>query len=289
MYMESASILIVDDEPKHARLLREILNIAGYSVLTCSNGDKAVEKIVLEQPDLVIIDIVLIGDMDGYQLTERIREFSDLPIVMLTARNREADMLRGFDSGADDYITKPFSAQELLARIKAILGRTMTKAAKSNDGVIIAGGLTIDQLRRQVTLYDISCDRRWRPFVVGLKVAIGKKHHDIIPLITGNIAHRIRSRYGISVQIHRLGPPRHQNLSIHPQAGKVIVELVGDRPQFLHDLGRRAGPTVSVDGHLEYHPRNQQQRRQQRHCHQQLDNRKRLVLFSIPHIFLAVS
>ena len=154
MYMESASILIVDDEPKHVRLLCEILSIAGYNVLTCSNGDKAVEKIVIEQPNLVIIDIVLLGNMDGYQLTERIRGFSDLPIVILTARNREADMLRGFDSGADEYITKPFSAQELLARIKAILGRTMTKIPNSSDTTISAGGLTIDQLRRQVTLYD---------------------------------------------------------------------------------------------------------------------------------------
>jgi two-component system KDP operon response regulator KdpE len=146
-------ILVVDDEPKLVRLVQEILLATGYEVLAASNGDQAIEKVALEQPNLIILDIVLLGGMDGYQVARRIREFSDVPIIMLTIKGKEADLLRGFDAGADDYITKPFSSKELLARLRAVLKRSQGVQA-SIETEIDCGNLRIDLLRRVVTIHE---------------------------------------------------------------------------------------------------------------------------------------
>src|SRR5512133_3123149 len=108
--MTAARILIVEDEPKILHLVREVVSAAGFEVCTACNGENALEQAALEQPDLVILDILLPGVMSGYDVARRLREFSDVPIVMLTGKVRESDLLRGFESGADDYITKPFSS-----------------------------------------------------------------------------------------------------------------------------------------------------------------------------------
>src|SRR3990172_1551599 len=126
-------ILVVDDEPKLVRLVREVLTATGYAVLTTGSGDSAIEMVALEQPDLVLLDIILSGAVDGYQAARRIREFSDVPIIMLTAKARESDLLRGFDAGADDYLTKPFSSKELLARVRAVLKRARRETALPGD------------------------------------------------------------------------------------------------------------------------------------------------------------
>ena len=107
-------ILIVDDEPRVARLVSEVLSAVGYKVVAAATGKAAIEKVALEQPDLVLLDILLPQGMDGYQVCAQIREFSDVPVIMLTAKARDIDVLRGFDAGADDYLTKPFNAKELV-------------------------------------------------------------------------------------------------------------------------------------------------------------------------------
>jgi two-component system KDP operon response regulator KdpE len=150
--MEQDRILIVDDEPKLIRLVREILVATGYEALAAIRGDQAVEMVALEQPDLVILDIMLLGSMDGYEVASRIRELSDVPIIMLTAKIREPDMLRGFDCGVDDYITKPFSSKELLARIRAVLNRTKGSHQTNVETEIDCGRLRIDLLRRTATI-----------------------------------------------------------------------------------------------------------------------------------------
>jgi DNA-binding response OmpR family regulator len=150
--MTLGRILIVDDEPKLVRLVREILLATGYEVLTAGTGEQALEYIAIEQPDLVILDIMLRDGMDGYQVSQRMREFSDIPIIMLTAKIREPEMLRGFDAGADDYITKPFSSKELLARIRAVLKRSRRTPSLDEQTEIICGDLTIDLLRRTARL-----------------------------------------------------------------------------------------------------------------------------------------
>lgn len=150
--MSNNRILIVDDEPKLVRLVREVLLATGYEVLAASSGDQAIEMVAIEQPDLVILDIILLGSLDGYQTARRIREFSEVPIIMLTARVRESEKLKGFDAGIDDYITKPFSSKELLARIRAVLKRSRGTAPTLAETEIVCGDLRIDLRRRSVSV-----------------------------------------------------------------------------------------------------------------------------------------
>jgi len=117
-------ILVVDDAPRVVRLVSEVLKAVGYQVMAATSGESAIEMVALEQPDLVLLDILLPPGIDGYEICRRIREFSDVPLIMLTAKAQESDMLRGFSVGADDYLTKPFSAKELIARVKAVLKRS---------------------------------------------------------------------------------------------------------------------------------------------------------------------
>jgi DNA-binding response OmpR family regulator len=150
--MTKERILIVDDEPKVVHLVREILTATGFEVLAAYSGEHAIEMVALEQPDLVLLDIILSGSIDGFQITERIREFSDIPIIMLTARVREPDLLRGFEVGADDYITKPFSSKELLARVRAVLKRAQSGTTSPGVAELICGDLQIDLARRRVSI-----------------------------------------------------------------------------------------------------------------------------------------
>lgn len=145
-------ILVVDDEPKLVRLVREVLTAAGFQVLSTGSGEGAIEMIALEQPDLILLDIVLSRTMDGFQVAQRVREFSDVPIIMLTAKTREEDLLRGFDVGADDYLTKPFSAKELLARVRAVLKRARGETPTHAENEIVCGDLRLDLARRRVTV-----------------------------------------------------------------------------------------------------------------------------------------
>lgn len=148
--MTEARVLVVDDEPKLVRLVREVLTATGYAVMSTGSGENAVEMTALEKPDLILLDIVLSGVMDGYEVARRVREFSDVPIIMLTAKARESDLLHGFDVGADDYLTKPFSSKELLVRVRAVLKRARRETFAETE--IVCGELQIDLARRQVTV-----------------------------------------------------------------------------------------------------------------------------------------
>ena len=116
-------ILVVEDQPRVVRLVSEVLKAVGYQVLVAGDGKHALEMVSLEQPDLVLLDVLLPGDMDGYEICRRLREFSAVPIIMLTARDAEVDRVVGLEMGADDYLTKPFNPRELVARVRAILRR----------------------------------------------------------------------------------------------------------------------------------------------------------------------
>ncbi|HEC36156.1 MAG TPA: response regulator transcription factor [Anaerolineae bacterium] len=145
----SEKILVVDDEPRVVRLVSAVLRAVGYQVIAAASGEPAIEMVALEQPDLVLLDILLPGEVDGYEICRRIREFSDVPVVMLTAKARESDVLRGFDVGADDYLTKPFSAKELVARVKAVLRRTQ-RPEERVTATLTCGELEINFARRTV-------------------------------------------------------------------------------------------------------------------------------------------
>lgn len=117
-------ILIIEDQPQVIHLVTTVLRAVGYDVIHAVNGETGIEKVALEQPALVLLDIMFPRGIDGFEICRRIRQFSDVPIIMLTARVLENDKLQGFDAGADDYLTKPFSARELVARVRALLRRS---------------------------------------------------------------------------------------------------------------------------------------------------------------------
>ena len=138
--MSSIRILVVDDEPPMVELVRGYLAREGWEVLTASDGNEALETVQTEHPDVVVLDLMLPG-VDGVEVCRRIRTFSDAYVVMLTARSEEVDKLIGLAVGADDYLTKPFSPRELVARIRAILRRARSVAPA-------APGLEVDVARR---------------------------------------------------------------------------------------------------------------------------------------------
>ena len=150
---ERQRVLVADDDPLIQRLVRTHLDRAGFRVLTAADGEEALDVAVAEQPDLIVLDLML-PKLDGFEVCKRIREFSLVPVVMLTARGEQVDKLRGFEAGADDYLTKPFAPPELLARVKAVLRRAQTAAAASAPSVVRCGELTIDFVRRRVTVHD---------------------------------------------------------------------------------------------------------------------------------------
>jgi two-component system alkaline phosphatase synthesis response regulator PhoP len=144
------TILVVDDEPGIAQIARDYLDRAGFRVLTTGDGSTALRLVRAERPSLLVLDLMLPG-MDGLDVTRALRQdpaTRTLPIIMLTARVEEADRLIGLELGADDYITKPFSPRELVARVRAVLRRSEGEAAPG--GVLHLGGLSIDLERRAV-------------------------------------------------------------------------------------------------------------------------------------------
>jgi two-component system, OmpR family, KDP operon response regulator KdpE len=145
------TILIVDDEPRVIRLVTEVLKAVGFHVVAAARGEPALEIVAMERPNLVLLDIRLEHSIDGYEVCRRIREFSDVPVIMLTAKAQERDILQGFDVGADDYLTKPFSAKELVARIKAVLRRAQ-RPEEITTASLTCGELEINFARRSVKL-----------------------------------------------------------------------------------------------------------------------------------------
>ena len=144
-------VLCVDDDEDIRLLLRELLERAGYTVDEAPDGKTALRMLFANTPALVILDVTM-PDMDGYQTLERIRDLSDVPVLMLTARSQELEKVRGLSAGADDYVAKPFGRQELLARVQALLRRT---GGKSEVVEAYADGfLQIDYAQRSVTVDD---------------------------------------------------------------------------------------------------------------------------------------
>lgn len=141
-------VLIVDDEKRYIRLIEINLQASDYETLTARNADEALTIAAREELDLILLDIML-PDKIGYEVCEEIREFSQVPIIMLTALGQAEDIVKGLDAGADDYIPKPFSAQELLARIRAVLRRSSSQATDSSR-IIRAGDVKIDLEQRRV-------------------------------------------------------------------------------------------------------------------------------------------
>jgi DNA-binding response OmpR family regulator len=148
-------VLVVDDEPKIVEVVGDYLRSAGFSVTTAADGDGAVASARARPPDLVVLDLGLPG-LDGLDVARELRRASPVPIIILTARGEETDRVLGLELGADDYLVKPFSPRELLARVRAVLRRT--EGLQTGRERFVAGDVVIDTSRRQVTVGDRAVD-----------------------------------------------------------------------------------------------------------------------------------
>ena len=175
MPAKKTTILTADDDPQLLRLITRNLQLEGYEVLSASDGQQALEQIERKTPDLVLLDVMM-PRMDGFSVCHRVREFSSVPIIIVTARGQDQDKVRGLDLGADDYLTKPFGVDELLARVRAVLRRAHFSAKESAQGLqstMATGDLTIDFSQHLVTL-------------AGQEVALTPTEYSIIAYLAQN-------------------------------------------------------------------------------------------------------
>ncbi len=149
MMQRKTTVLVVDDDPRILRLVRVNLERAGFNVATAGGGAAALEELAAAPPDLAVLDVTMPG-IDGYALTQKIREISNMPIIMLTAMSEQSQKVHGLEIGADDYLTKPFDPDELVARIRALLRRSQSTGPLEEQHIIEVGGLSIDLARRKI-------------------------------------------------------------------------------------------------------------------------------------------
>jgi DNA-binding response OmpR family regulator len=154
MPAKKTTVVAADDDPQLLRLVTRNLQLEGYDVIAVSDGQQALTQIEQQVPNLVLLDVMM-PKMDGFTVCHRVREFSTVPIIIVTARGQDQDKVRGLDLGADDYLTKPFSVDELLARVRAVLRRTQFTAKDSSQGLqttATIGDLEIDYSQHLVKM-----------------------------------------------------------------------------------------------------------------------------------------
>ena len=227
MPAKKTTIVAADDDPQLLRLVTRNLQLEGYDVLGASDGQQALELIESDPPDLVLLDVMM-PKLDGFTVCYRVREFSSVPIIIVTARGQDQDKVRGLDLGADDYLTKPFSVDELLARVRAVLRRSQFTArenAQSLRATNTTGDLTIDYSQHVVTL-------------AGREIALTPTEYRILAYLAQNVGrvvtqdllleHIWGSEYlgeshMLQVNINRL---RHK-LEVDPTQPRYILTKVG--------------------------------------------------------------
>jgi two-component system KDP operon response regulator KdpE len=151
MSQDKGMILVIEDEPQMQRFLRIVLQGQGYSFIEAQTGQEGLAQAATRSPDIILLDLGL-PDIDGLEVTRRLREWSDIPIIVLSAREQEQDKIRALDAGADDYLTKPFGAGELLARIRVAVRHKVMRQAGQGEPVFILDNLRVDMSQRQVFL-----------------------------------------------------------------------------------------------------------------------------------------
>lgn len=142
-------ILVVDDEERMLRFIRLNLEHDGFQVIEAIKGHEALDKMRTDMPDMILLDVML-PDLDGFEVLKMVREISNIPVIMLTAKGEEDDRVRGLELGADDYVTKPFSPRELVSRVKAVLRRVESESAEEVDVIQVDERLKIDFNRREI-------------------------------------------------------------------------------------------------------------------------------------------
>ena len=213
-----AQILLVDDEVAIQRAMAPLLRSRGYAVILAATGRDAIDAFERERPDLVILDLGL-PDMDGTDVCRFIRERADTPILVLSARNAEKDKVAALDEGGDDYVTKPFATEELMARVRAALRRSFGRDSPLH-GTLVRGDLTIDFDRRRVTRGDA-------------EVRLTPKEFELLTLLASHsgrvLTHRsiLRSIWGT----HGTNQPEHLRVLVGQLRKK--IELDPARPKYV--------------------------------------------------------
>lgn len=159
--MDKSKVLVVDDESRMRKLVRDFLTKSGYDVLEAADGEEAVEIFFRDKGIALIILDVMMPKMDGWQVCREIRQYSKVPIIMLTAKSDERDELLGFDLGVDEYISKPFSPKILVARVEAVLRRS---GQKSGDETLEAGGIVLDKAAHQAMIDGTPMELSYKEF-----------------------------------------------------------------------------------------------------------------------------
>ena len=213
-------ILVVDDEPALQRMVGEILAQGGYESETALSCGQAMERIQTVKPDAVLLDVML-PKLDGFQVCQQIREFSDMPIVMLTAKSEDMDKILGLEYGADDYITKPFNILEVKARIKAIMRRTSKKKEPAGSPVLIKGNMKID------------CESR-RVFIGEREINLTAKEFDVLELLAMN-PNKVYSRENLLNLVWGYDYPGDaRTVDVHIRRLREKIEMNPSEPKYVH-------------------------------------------------------
>ncbi len=216
MTIYGLKVLVVDDEIAIQRFLRVALNGQGFIVSEANTGQAALQAITLNRPDLVILDLGL-PDMDGIEVTRRTREWSKVPIIILSVREQEDDKIAALDAGADDYLTKPFGMGELLARIRTVLRRQSTV---SSEPVFTIGGLVVDLANRLVTMNDA-------------EVQLTPTEYDILRLLVTN-AGKVLTHRQLLKQVWGEGYDDLHILRVNVSNLRHKLEPDPSRPTYIH-------------------------------------------------------
>jgi two-component system KDP operon response regulator KdpE len=217
------SILVVDDEPAILRALTTALTARGYRVLQAMNGQTAIEMVAINPPDAIVLDLRL-PDIDGVEVCRRVRTWSTVPIIVLSADGLDQRKVQALDEGANDYVTKPYSTPELLARLRAVIRSAAAGRTANEDGVLVVGDLRIDQARRTVMVGDRAVDLTPKEFAFLALLARHQgrvlTHHTILQEVWG-------PKYGTETQYLRV------------YAGQIRKKLEDDmrNPRLVTDLG----------------------------------------------------
>lgn len=215
--MDNSTVLVVDDEKTLRDFVFRNLEVRGYEVVTATNGLEALDVFTAQNIDLVILDLMM-PQLDGIETTRRIRAQSNIPIIILTALDEESDKIKALNSGADDYLTKPFGVGELLARVKAVLRRSRWSKAPIRQGLLREENITVDLDRHKVTVRgdEIKLTPTEFDLLVFLMDHVGRvlPHQVILKNVLGP---GIRIRDRILASLHRTFASKNRNRSFRPK------------------------------------------------------------------------
>jgi two-component system, OmpR family, phosphate regulon response regulator PhoB len=209
----AGTVLVVDDEPMVREVVARYLQLDGFRVHEAADGVAALDWLAAHRPDLVVLDIML-PVADGLTVLRRLRETDEIPVILLTARAEEVDRVLGLELGADDYVVKPFSARELVARVRSVLRRSMARPVSTDSGVLDFGNLRIEPLTREVT-------------VDGRRVELTPKEFDLLGVLA-RAPRQVFSRRQLLAQVWDSAPEYQDAATVTVHVGRLRQKLERD-------------------------------------------------------------